>query len=313
MQGPKYETGRQSLNSLQSLTRSKSSSVVAMKNVVHMALPPSSLSNVMAGVRLELDQKINRYYSPLAGVLLGYQDPRLTATTGHILHDQPYIHLDVSATFYVFTPKVGDMVHGVVNKRSGGHLGCLLYDTFNVSLLAGVEKVTLGEHVELEVTRVSYNYNSMPLIEGKLIRWGEMCDTESIKRPREEDMDENLAKRLKTEDISVDEISETKQKKSKKKKKQREFSNGIDDEKNDSGVGDVNSLEENSQELVHVLDSEKDSSRSKKKKKKHRESYNGVDDHVKEVGHEQLKPDDNDSEHTVSSTSKKKKKKSKIT
>ena len=161
-----------SLAALERLVLEPHTCVTRVSRETHLALAPSNLADLAGGVAEHFSSHINRYYPALQGILLGYNRPRLTARTAHLLHDQPYIHLDVRADFFVFTPSRGCVLSGVVNKKSSDHLGCLVHDTFNVSLV-GRRAEQEGEVVRIEVTSLSYGRDSLPLLQGRLVKGGE--------------------------------------------------------------------------------------------------------------------------------------------
>lgn len=217
-----------SLPILERLAAEPHTSVARVSRETHLALAPSNLADLAGGVAEHFSAHINRYYPALQGILLGYSRPRLTARTAHLLHDQPYIHLDVRADFFVFTPTRGCVLSGVVNKKSSDHLGCLVHDTFNVSLV-GRRAEQEGEVVRIEVTALSYGRDSLPLLQGRLVKgWEAGYDSgievkqedggEGRKRKSEEDGEEVVGgKRARTEvepEVAV--------KKNKKKKERDE-------------------------------------------------------------------------------------------
>lgn len=175
--------------------------------------------------------------------MLGYDQLKLTSRTGALVYDSPAVHIDVEGKFFLFSPEVGGKLPGVVNKKSPGHIGCLVHDTFNVSLLAGdkEKEVKVGSEVVMEVTRVVWGHNCMPVIQGKLVKRDQMEEVEadfdsgidstlgqeekikkSKKRKRElaeEEEEENQSreKRIK-EEVVEEEANKTKKKKKKKKR-----------------------------------------------------------------------------------------------
>jgi len=166
------EPGKLDPSTLRDLCRKQENCVQQTRKVVHLALPFSALKDVMSGVHAELSQHINRYYSPVGGILVGYEKPQLTASTGSLLADQAYVHLDVSADFFIFCPRVGSVLAGQVVKRSAGHVGCLIFNTFNISMRAGRDYMTAveGDSVKIEVTGIEHgSMRSLPVLEGKLV------------------------------------------------------------------------------------------------------------------------------------------------
>ena len=61
----------------------------------------------------------------MSGILLGYDNIKLKKSTGLMYNDQPHIHIDIQATFYIFCPTPATCLLGTVNKISQGHVGVL--------------------------------------------------------------------------------------------------------------------------------------------------------------------------------------------
>lgn len=123
----------------------------------HISLLPCYVGNISQGVIGQLNAKVLTFSSRLNGVMLSYSKPVLLQKEGRILDEQPHIHFDLSYTAYVFRPLLGSTLHGVVNKIGTDHVGCLLYDCFNVSIVNTGNKVHheksghSSSHQELEV------------------------------------------------------------------------------------------------------------------------------------------------------------------
>jgi len=160
---------------LERLAADPISCVERVARTAHVALSPASLGNLKDGVAQHFASHTNRYHPALHGILLGYRNPKLTASTGSLLYDQPHVHVDVTADFYMFTPAKGSVLCGVVNKKNFDRIvGCLVHQTFNVALMGGVQTLTRadnkeGSRVKIEVTRVNYGRDSLPFIQAKLL------------------------------------------------------------------------------------------------------------------------------------------------
>lgn len=254
---------------LEHLVNETDSAVAKVITKTHLALAPSSLANLKAGVAQYFSGHINRYYPPLKGILLGYQNPKLTAKSGHLIYDQPFIHLDVQAEFFVFSPIRGGFLYGVVNRKSSDHLGCLVHDTFNVSLVGGKKTEQEGERVKIEVTALSYGRDSLPLIQARRVKKAEAevgdydsgieVHSEEVKRGSE-DEETKIVIDSKVEGGGDD--SELREgKKHKKKKKDKDF---VKDEVVSEPMPQINNL------IINTEVNE-DSKPKKKKKDKYNE------------------------------------------
>jgi len=239
-------TGMLPISTLESLSTNPSTSVDKKTATVHLAVSPTFLTNLKAGIESQLSPQLNRYYPPLKAILLGYDQLKLTSRAGALLYDSPAVHIDVQGRFFLFSPEVGVQLPGVVNKKSKGHLGCLVHDTFNVSLLAGEKEkhVMVGQKVNIEVTRVVWGHKSMPIIQGKLVR-GIDPKIEETEVDFDSGIDSNLG--------------EKKQKSKKNKKRKREV--GDDDEV------DVSIPEGKKLKVENEISSNEVKKKKKKKKK----------------------------------------------
>jgi len=211
---PPRNSGRLSLENLNSLSTDPLSSVTIFKTTIHLAISPTWLTNLKTGVDNELTPYLNRYYPPLKAILLGYDNLKLSSRIGTLVYDSPAIHINVGADFFLFSPEIGSKIPGVVNKRSHGHLGCLVHDTFNVSLPAGVSEqgVIIGQEVTMEVTKVIWGHkNMMPIIQGKLV--------DASQQEQEIDFDSGIDSTIA---VKEEEVEVKKVKKNKKRKKDNE-------------------------------------------------------------------------------------------
>lgn len=92
---------------------------------------------------------------------------------GTISYDSFFIHIDIVASFYLFKPEVGKVLHGIVNKKSEDHVGCLVHNTFNVSLPKPEDdeewsKVELKSEILFHITCIDLN-GRLPYIRAELV------------------------------------------------------------------------------------------------------------------------------------------------
>jgi len=161
------------LEKLIALCSSAHSGVTSVKKQVHLALEPSFLANINLGILKCLNSHLHEYYPEVSGILLGYDNIKLKKTTGSMYNDQPHIHIDIQATFYIFCPTPATCLLGTVNKISQGHVGVLVHDTFNASILKSADvpvkswagsKLVVGKVVKFKVVSVSYSMKRLVLL-----------------------------------------------------------------------------------------------------------------------------------------------------
>lgn len=110
------------------------------------------------------------------GVPVAYGNICWLDSVGRIHADNPFIHFSVALDLIIFHPKVGSHVSGTVNKVSSDHLGVLIHNIFNASILKlrdqtsdlSKKNIKEGQEVIFEITGL-HVYNSLLAIEGKLV------------------------------------------------------------------------------------------------------------------------------------------------
>ena len=79
-------------------------------------------------------------------------------SSGNLVSDTPFIHIDITGTFFVLKPSVGEVLEVTVIKKGDGHLGALLHDVFNVSIFdskLAKRDINLGDSVLVKVVSLS--------------------------------------------------------------------------------------------------------------------------------------------------------------
>lgn len=99
-------------------------------------LHPSTVANVEAGVRDQLNTHLIRYVEEFGGVLLAYANLKI-ATKQPIIHPYfPYFHLDVEADVLVFKPSPGMKLVARVNLLGDDYISALVLGVLNVTIPA---------------------------------------------------------------------------------------------------------------------------------------------------------------------------------
>jgi len=233
------------LEKLNALCRTPDSAITLVKRAVHLALQPQYLGNINAGILTLLNRNIYKYYPELKGILMGYNKIKLKKRDGGITNDQPFIHIDVQAEFYIFNPKKGVALRGRVNKKSAGHVGCLVHDVFNAAITPPIganlsrwcgARAQIGKQITFITTAVSFG-DKVPIIQGRLEEAGLDVEQDNNEETIEEveefeesqviDYDSGIdsigktekRKREEEEEVEEDEQARKKRKKAEKKKR----------------------------------------------------------------------------------------------
>lgn len=156
---------------LEELSADPASAVKKKKTRLHLALSPGALGGLKKGLECVMMENLNRYYPDLGAILLGWQGLKLCDRRGDIAADSPYIHVNVEGQVYLFNPDVGSKILGKVIKKTTGHIGCLVHETFNVSLFCDkrqYDAIQLNELVAIRVNNLVWDNRRRPLLQGRL-------------------------------------------------------------------------------------------------------------------------------------------------
>jgi len=220
------------IGQLRLLAKTPGSAIHLVSDVkVHVALDPGYINNIETGVRISLNSKLHEYLQDLQGILMGFENVK-RKSSGILCGDNPFLHLDVKAKFFVFRPVVGENLFAIVTTKSAGNLGGVVHDVFDISIQCTTNikhSIGLGEPVMVSLDRVAY-------VGKKPIFLATLVSTESGNVAIEEDSDSGVdseknplptvaggAEKRKTENDVEDEAERKRQRKAAKKaKKERE-------------------------------------------------------------------------------------------
>ena len=196
-----------------------------------MTLLPSYIGRIGDGVLEHLNDKILRYSRDLGGVFLSYSKPRVLQEAGRIIDEHPHIHFDLDYKAYVFRPRVGSVLTGVVNNIGDDHIGCLVYDCFNASVVMSEGQRKSQSRTFLSNCQVGaeiqFCVKQLEIIAGIVSIKGELLDSSSsIHRHRKKRKLEKLSQDEESENSfmsvcassSADQVVKTKKKKKSKHK-----------------------------------------------------------------------------------------------
>lgn len=160
---------------------------------VALRLAPEDMGDVAAGIRRQLDQRLYAFCDELGGVPVSYSRVKVEQRCGVIVDDLPGVHVATTVAWRVFTPAVGALLVGEVNKVSPDHVGLLVHRHFNAS----IGRDEIGDGYEFDAsedcwadknfdaphisagTRVTFRVSSLSVANGVLAIVGSMLSADT--------------------------------------------------------------------------------------------------------------------------------------
>jgi len=222
-----------SLGELACLAGDKWSGVVHRRRSLYIALNKAAdwgQEQLKRGILDYLTRRRYRATLELGGVLLGHGNIKANQKNLDDLDGSNYVHAEICADFYTFSPREGMIVRCVVLEKRKKHLECLVLGRY--SLTAKIKKyknggmeegIEVGQSVKVEVRIVSF-VEDVPVMVGDLLEKdekdemtiefvkfeggipvgedSEACSGNSLKRKLEEegDDDKKAAKKRRKEE-----------------------------------------------------------------------------------------------------------------
>jgi len=229
-----------SLGELACLAGDKWSGVVHQRRSLYIALNKAAdwgQEQLKRGILDYLNRRRYRANLELGGVLIGHGNIKVNQKNLEALDGSNYVHAEICADFYTFSPREGMNVRCVVLEKRKKHLECLVLGRY--SLTAKIQKyknggmeegIEVGQSVKVEVRIVSF-VEDVPVMVGDLLEKeeeddvtiefvrfeggipigedSEACSDTSLKRKLEEEGEDNkkaAKKRRKEEKRRLKEI-----------------------------------------------------------------------------------------------------------
>lgn len=157
----------------------------------HIGIPLFGLANLKETIARLLDRKVGRFNRNLNGIVLDIRNTKVLDMPSIIRYDSSELHLNIELDFYVFQPKIGVVVPGIVKHISQQYIGVIIYRVFNVAVKftrkKGKKKVQINQEIKIRV--LSFNLESnLPEIDGELVTESVNGDTHES----EETVDEKV-------------------------------------------------------------------------------------------------------------------------
>ncbi|XP_063700454.1 DNA-directed RNA polymerase I subunit RPA43 [Culicoides brevitarsis] len=204
---------------LERYTSDESSCVQKIHAREHLGISMAGLQNLRETISRILDSKIGRFDRNRNGIILDIRNTKVLDTPSQIRHDSADLHLDIESDFYVFQPRIGAIVTGVVKHISQSNIGVIIYRVFNVAVkfTTGMRNVKVNQEIKIRVLDFDLD-NRVPEIQGELVA-NPKTETENdgdsgistedvattLKIKQEKDSDAGPSKKNKKNGTAVDE------------------------------------------------------------------------------------------------------------
>lgn len=107
--------------------------------------------------------------------MLGYKNIEVLQGESGVTLEGEFIPVNIKANVFVFTPEVGTILSGIVNKKSKDHVGCLVHNIFNVSIPKPAEcenwigdLVQIEQEIQFKITFIKLKIR-LPYIRGEIM------------------------------------------------------------------------------------------------------------------------------------------------
>lgn len=223
--------------------RDKKSCIKRINSDLHVGFPPWGFANFEETLTNIISRdKIGKYDAKLDGIILELRNIKVLGAVYPVHDDDPYNHIDIRANFYVFQPRIGSIIKGVVKHISHGHVAVIIYRVFNVSIRFDRSEMQDSLHINRNISFRIKKFElqgAMPYIAGELVDID--VDTKNVnKHLKFENDDENDANNGGDSGISTEEAHELTCKKA-------------ESETDSSSSSDSDLDEHSNEELAHEL------------------------------------------------------------
>lgn len=181
MRKEKHHYIKYSFSELESYTEDPETCVRKVRTIEPIRFSPTIFGNFKSCIEGILSKKIGKYDSNLDGVVLDFRNTKILNSTSGIRSDSAYSAINVETSFYVFAPRKGATVTGVVkyiNRMSMETIiSVVIYRVFNVKVtVKGIVKQDLEKNEKIQIRVKDFHFeNAIPFIEGKLLFNVRLC------------------------------------------------------------------------------------------------------------------------------------------
>ncbi|KAG4068125.1 hypothetical protein HA402_001550 [Bradysia odoriphaga] len=155
---------------LQEYCNDESYCVKCVDSAMHISLPPWGLKKFDESVRSIVSaEKLNRFDSKLNGIVLDIQSIKVVGEQYAVRNDSSALHVSLKVKFYVFQPRIGAVLIGVVKHVALHHISVTIHRFFNVMVPIEQKNSALKTNTSVMIKLTKFDLDdSIPYFEGKL-------------------------------------------------------------------------------------------------------------------------------------------------
>ncbi|KAL1924678.1 uncharacterized protein VTP21DRAFT_4332 [Calcarisporiella thermophila] len=101
---------------------------------LYIHLPPRYAIDPLQGIYEQLNAMLMKYVPQVEGVILSYDQVKFLTRKARIINEAPFCHFWISVKLLLWRPSIGMRLTGTISVQSPGHIGLVLYGTFNASI-----------------------------------------------------------------------------------------------------------------------------------------------------------------------------------
>lgn len=114
-------------------------------------------------------EKLNRFDPKLNGIVLDIQSIKVVGENYAVRNDSSALHISLNVKFYVFQPRIGAILLGIVKHVALHHISVTIHRFFNVTIPIEMKNVALKTNMSVMVKLTKFDLDdSIPYFEAKL-------------------------------------------------------------------------------------------------------------------------------------------------
>lgn len=161
---------------LEEYIRHPESCVKKIRTVEALRFAPNVIVNFKDSIMRILSKKIGKYDAKLDGVVLDFRKTQILNTGSLVRNDSTSMLINVETDFYVFSPRTGAIVNGIVKHINHQNMetiiSVVIYRVFNVKVAfkRSMKQQNVDYDKEIQIRIKDFHFDDViPFIEGDMI------------------------------------------------------------------------------------------------------------------------------------------------